>query len=605
MFLFQWWIARWRSTLKWKLVSVFAAIILCNSAVFGFFVNREVTTAIERDEIRLSGLVLKQANLNLGRYLQEYEHFMMTLGTSQEMSAWTNLSIDKKVESLVPYSIIQRDHINPFVNVHPEIVSISFYSIYENQTFFSPDWAQRIGYSMKNEPWFDEIPVVGNISYRVAESQSYMDSRLNPVSIPVVSLIKRFGYKGATYVKIDIRPNLLHSILNEMHLGDNGTGLIVDSHGTIVAHPRKDLFLSPLSQGITERMKNSDEGAFVLEDTKEIIIYDPVANTDWKSVIILHYDEIAQSIFKIRNVMLVTTVICLILSVILIVIASFSITRRLTKIKQTMKQTGQGLFHVPVPVEGQDEIAHLAQSYNIMLEDLQSNIKRLAESKLAEQQSVLFSLQSQIDAHFLYNTLEIINSMASQIQHRDIEEITVSLAHMFRYIANNKQAGITIRDELSHLNRYLQIISIRYRGQLTYDLQVDESCKDAECLKVILQPLAENAVKHGFETTGQPLALSVSIRNVENRYVEVVISDNGKGFEAEQLELLAAELRRNDFQLSDFQKIGLLNIQYRLSTMYDYAESGLTIGNNTSGGAFVRIVFPYIKRQKTEEGGQP
>jgi two-component system sensor histidine kinase YesM len=595
LLVFRWWIARWRSTLKWKLVSVFAAIILCNSVVIGFFVNREVTTAIERDEIRLSGLVLKQANLNLGRYLQDYDHFLLMLGTSQEMTTWTNLSIDKKIESIIPYSIIQRDQIKPFVNDHPEVISISFYNTYENQTFFSPDWALRNGYSMKDEPWFDEIPVVGNISYRVEESQIYMDSRLNPVSIPVVSMIKRFGYKGTTYVKIDIRPNLLYSILNEMHLGDNGTGLIVDSHGTIVAHPQKDLFLSPLKQSITERMKASSEGAFVTEDTQEIIIYDPVANTDWKSVIILHYDEIAQSIFKIRNVMLVTTVICLILSVMLIVIASFSIIRRLTKIKQTMKRTGQGLFHVPVPVEGQDEIAHLAQSYNIMLEDLQSNIKRLAESKLAEQQSVLFSLQSQIDAHFLYNTLEIINSMASQIPHRDIEEITISLAHMFRYISNNKQAGITIRDELGHLQRYLQIISIRYRGQLTYEMKVDESCQDAECLKVILQPLAENAVKHGFETTGLPLKLSVSIRNVENRYVEVVISDNGKGFEATQLELLTKELQRKDFQLSDFQKIGLLNIQYRLTTMYDHSQSGLTIGNNSSGGAFVRIVFPYIR----------
>ncbi|MCR8629971.1 cache domain-containing sensor histidine kinase [Paenibacillus radicis (ex Xue et al. 2023)] len=600
MQLYQRWTANWRSSLKWKLVSVFAAIILCNSVVIGLFVNKEVTTVIERDEVRLSGLVLKQANLNLGRYLQEYERFLMTLGTSQEMTTWTNLSINKKVESLVPYSILQKDQLQPFANVHPEIVSISHYNINENQTFFSPEWAQRIGYSMRNEPWFGEIPVVGNISYHVEESHSYMDSRLNPITIPVVSLIKRFGFKGATYVKIDIRPDLLQSILNEMHLGDNGTGLIVDSSGTIVAHPNKDLFLSPLNQAMTERIQDSAEGAFVLDDTKEIVIYDPVANTDWKSVIILQYDEIAQSIFKIRNVMLATTIICLLLSVALIVFASFSITRRLTKMKQSMKQTGLGKFNVPVPVEGQDEITHLAQSYNTMLEDLQDQIKRLAESKLAEQQSVLFSLQSQIDAHFLYNTLEIINSMASQIQHRDIEEITISLAHMFRYIANNKQAGITINDEVGHLRRYLHIIRIRYRGQFTYNLEMNESCRDAECLKVILQPLAENALKHGLETTGQSIDLSISIRNVEDRHVEVIISDNGKGFDEERLHSLTGELQRKNFQSSNFQRIGLLNIQYRLSTLYTSAEAGLTIGNNSSGGAYVQIVFPYIKSDQQQ-----
>lgn len=585
-------INRWKSSLKWKLISIFLVIVMFNLIVIGFFVNRYVTMAIEKDSIQLSRLILKQANLNLDRYLEDIEQFMFTLSSSQELLSWTSLTGARKAESVVPYSMIVNDYIQPFARMHPELLSLTLYNTNGNEAHYSPVYGLKIDYSMNGEAWLGQIAPTGQTTYRVETSHNYVDAMLNPLSLQVITMVKKFGFDGSTYLRIDIQPTLLNNILKEMNPGNNGVGFIVNAEGIIVAHPNKELFLSPLEASMMQEMDKSASGAFVWNDSGEIAIYENIVGTDWKSVITIPYEDIATSIYKIRNVVFGITAACLIVSAISIVVVSSSITRRISKLKRFMKHTGLGHIHVPVEVEGQDEISALANSYNRMLVDLQEHIKRLAESKVAEQQAVLFSLQSQIDSHFLYNTLEIINSMASQIRAADIEQMTVNLASLFRYTANYKDTQATIRDEVEHMQRYLHIIQIRYGDNFTYDLSVDESCWKAVCPKVILQPLAENAVKHGFETSGGTLHLSVTIRRIEENRIEICFADSGTGFPENKIKELNDKLQKENSHYSDFQRIGLLNIHYRLTMQYASHRTRIQVGNSDSGGAEVHICLP-------------
>ncbi|GIP36467.1 sensor histidine kinase [Paenibacillus sp. J2TS4] len=585
-------INRWRSSLKWKLISIFLVIVMFNLIIIGFFVSRYVTMAIEKDSIQLSRLILKQANLNLDRYLGDIEQFMFTLSSSQELLSWTSLTGARKAESIVPYSMIVNDYIQPFARTHPELLSLTLYNTNGNEAHYSPVYGLQLDYSMSGEAWLEQISPAGQTTYRVETSRNYVDATLNPLSLQVITLVKKFGLDGSTYLRIDIQPTLLESILKEMNPGNHGVGFLVNSEGIIVAHPDKDRFLSPLEASMMQEMDKSASGAFVWNDSGEIAIYENIAGTDWKSVILIPYEDIAASIYKIRNVVFGITAACLIVSAISIVVVSSSITRRLSKLKRFMKHTGLGHIHVPVEVEGQDEISALTNSYNRMLEDLQEHIKRLAESKVAEQQAVLFSLQSQIDSHFLYNTLEIINSMASQIRAADIEQMTVDLANLFRYTANYKDTKATIQDEVEHMQRYLHIIQTRYGDKFTYDLSVEETCWKAVCPKVILQPLAENAVKHGFETSGGALHLSVTIRRIEENKIEIYFADSGTGFPENKIKELNDKLQKENSHYSDFQRIGLLNIRYRLMMQYGSHRTRIQVGNSHNGGAEVHIGLP-------------
>lgn len=590
-------LTKWKSSLKWKLIIVCMAIVFFNLSVVGYFVHQQVSSAIEQDAMESSGLVLKQANLYLSEYLDEIEKFMFSLGMSQELFSWSTLYGERKAESVVPYSIIQKDYMQPFARGHSELLSIGLFSTRGNEAHFSPHYGLNFHYSMREERWFGEVAPAGKTTYIVTMNENYVNDSFRPVPMQVITMVKKFGFNGAIYVKVDIQPTLLQTILNEINLGSHVTGFIVNAKGEIVAHPQEGRFLSKLDQAIMERMNLSPHGsgAFVLPDRKQIVVYERIADSDWKSVITLPYSEVTRSVDNIRDFVIVTATSCLLVSALFIVLISSSITNRLNRIKRSMKHVGQGNIEATLPVEGQDEISILERSYNHMLDDLQLHIKRLSESELSEKHAVLFSLQSQIDSHFLYNTLEIINSMATRIRHYDIEQITVSLAHMFRYTANYRDTGVTVRQEVQHMLSYLQIIKIRYGDLFTYDIEADEACLDASCIKVILQPIVENAVKHGYESTGSPFHIAVHIRVEAGKHVSILVKDNGKGFSEPQLQELEEQMQNGNLHYTDFQRIGLLNIQYRLKVHYDSFFAGIQVRNGHEGGAEVELRFPMSK----------
>ncbi|ULL13461.1 HAMP domain-containing protein [Paenibacillus sp. H1-7] len=582
----------WRKSFKWKLVSIFALIVFANLLVIGFFVSREAAFKIQEDDMKFSSLVLKQANLNLERYLGEYERFLLTLGSSEQLQSWSSLSVDRQKQSVVPFYVLESDFIKPFVNSHPEMISVVLFHQLGNQAYITTELGIKPGYRMSDEPWFQSINPIQRATYIAEITSDYVDTQLNEVRLPVISIIKRVGFNGATYIKLDIKPDLMQSILNEMNIGKNGVGFITNGSGTIVAHPKRELLQMQMDADMQRRIGQADSGSFIHPGTNEIVVYRSIHGTDWKSVIVIPYVEVAGSVYEIRNIIMVTAAICLAASGIFIVLVSTSVTRRISVLKQRIKQTGHGNIDAPIEVEGEDEISALAQSYNEMLSDLQQHIKRLAEARLAEQQAVLFSLQSQIDSHFLYNTLEIINSMATKIRHNDIEQITISLAHMFRYTANFRQTDVTLEQEVQHLKRYLQIIQIRYGDAFAYTLTMDNACKEVHCLKVILQPIAENAVRHGFEMKAKRLKLTIRILRNESGWVEVYIADDGMGFDPDRLAELTQRLGQAEEQNADFTRIGLLNIQHRLNMRYNRPDAKLTIGNNPGGGAYVKMTFP-------------
>ena len=588
-------LSKWKSSLKWKLIIVCMAIVFFNLAVVGYFVHQQVSSAIEQDAMESSGLVLKQANLYLSEYLDEIEKFMFSLGMSQELFSWSTLAGERKAESIVPYSMIQKDYIHPFARGHPELLSISMYSTRGNEVHFSPHYGLNFHYRLREESWFSEVAPAGKTTYLVTMSDNYVNDTFQPVPMQVITMVKKFGFNGAIYVKVDIQTTLLQTILNEINLDGHVTGFIVNADGEIIAHPQEASFLSKLDRAIMARMNLSPSGAFVKPDRKEIVVYERIADSDWKSVITLPYSEVTMSIVKIRDVVILTATSCLLVSALFIVLISSSITNRLNRIKRSMKHVGQGNIDATLPVEGQDEISILERSYNHMLDDLQLHIKRLSESELAEKHAVLFSLQSQIDSHFLYNTLEIINSMATRIRHYDIEQITVSLARMLRYSANYRDTGVTVRQEVQHMLSYLQIVKIRYGDLFTYDIQTEEACMEVNCIKVILQPIVENAVKHGYESTGEPFHISVHIQLEAGKCVSILVKDNGKGFSEPQLRELEQQMRNGDLHYTDFQRIGLLNIQYRLKVHYDSVFAEIQARNGPDGGAEVVLRFPLSK----------
>jgi two-component system sensor histidine kinase YesM len=238
-----------------------------------------------------------------------------------------------------------------------------------------------------------------------------------------------------------------------------------------------------------------------------------------------------------------------------------------------------------------DEITELGMSFNIMI----GKIKELLDSKIKEQENLkkaeLRALQAQINPHFLYNTLDTIIWMAESKKTDDVVNIVTALSSFFRISLSKGMDWITISEELERIKSYLTIQKMRYRDILDFKIEVDSDVAENTILKLVLQPLVENALYHGIKNKRGGGTISVRARRKGMDEVLLGVEDNGIGFTPEKLAKLRAELEADsgDFKLESGFGLGNVNKRIRL---YYGKPYGLSIQSEYTSGTCVTLVIP-------------
>ncbi|MDF2922164.1 MAG: proteinhistidine kinase,cache protein [Paenibacillaceae bacterium] len=587
-----------RNSLKWKLTFIFTILFIGNILILAWSVHHSSTKVIIQDSARFGQLALNQANLNIERYMNHTKQLMYRMGVSGELQRWASTPPRLKGELSSRTLRLEEEFVVPFFGLNDDIVSISIYNASNgNEHHFTKGVFFGMNYSIQDEAWLESVPVFENTSYYVGLNDHYVDGVGKPAPLHVISLVKRFGMVADLYVRIDIRPNLLQQILNDLRLGDSGIGFIVDADGRVIAHPDSEQLFQMLDSRYLEPMAERSGGNFTPQGTDLTVIFDTIPDSNWRSVIQIPSGEIASGVYVVRNAVYSIALFNLIGSIPLIWIVSASLTKRLILLKKSIASTGQGNFDSSIAVRGKDEIAVVAQAYNRMLQELEAHVIHLSEARTMEQQAVMLSLQMQIDAHFLYNTLEIINAMAYKNKVEDVEVITNNLAQMLRYTVELKSGGTTIENEVEQLQRYLLIVGYRFGGSIRTAFQVEApELLRAESIKILLQPLAENSVLHGgFDEDRLPeLNLLIAREEATGRLL-IRMSDNGKGFAPERLQEIGQSFAAEEREGQTERKIGLRNIYKRLLKRWGSGNAGIHLGNGPNGGAVIEIAFPFVE----------
>ncbi len=246
-----------------------------------------------------------------------------------------------------------------------------------------------------------------------------------------------------------------------------------------------------------------------------------------------------------------------------------------------------------------DEIGTLYNEYNSMVDELNASVKKDYQDKLIILDAQMKSLEARINSHFLFNTLESINSMAEIDDNEQIATMSLALGNMFRYTIKTQSELVTIADELGHVADYTAIQQIRFNNRFHLDIQMEDALKARKVLKLILQPLVENALYHGLNycTAGDTIA----IRGwTKNNCIFLKVEDNGQGMSPERL----AEINRRLKEEPSFtelghrnkQSIGLKNIHSRIELYYGKGY-GLTITSLKGSGTSIQIKLPVIVKE--------
>lgn len=591
------------SSLKWKFVSLMIVVILLTVSVIGVFSYWDTSKTLQRDIEHFSEQILKQANFNLNQYYQAYENGFLLMGSSAEVKKWMELAPDDTMGKAFTYYDIKDNYILPLMSRHSEILSISLLSEHGNEIHVENGYARLVkDYSLKNEPWLEDVRSTDRLFVEMGGRSNYLHASSDKEQSLVMSMVKQFGRRGEGLIKMDIALEPVQSILREIDLGETGVSMVADRNGHIMVHPDDTQITTVLPADVGEKIRRGGGGWFFREGSRDMVIYATMTSTEWLTIAVIPYSEMNKSILRVRNVTVATTLVALLLSSLLVISLTSSVTQRLTKLRRIIRQTKTGHLTSRVPERGNDEVSELGIAYNEMLDRLDESVHALADSKLKQQQATMTAMQSQINSHFLYNTLESINSMANLVNHKEIEMTAINLSKMLRYSANYEKALVSLQEEINHTLRYLEICKLRFDDAITYELAIDESCNGMKCLKAVLQPVVENSLRHGIERTGETMHIEIHAK-LEEEHLRIRVSDNGPGYSPEALSKLQEKLSIEDVSDSyhELSRIGLLNVHYRIRMFDRHIRSGLAVGNDERGA--VTEIRMLIRTES--EGGRP
>jgi two-component system sensor histidine kinase YesM len=224
---------------------------------------------------------------------------------------------------------------------------------------------------------------------------------------------------------------------------------------------------------------------------------------------------------------------------------------------------------------------------NYMSSKIKNLIRENYEVKIREKEATIGALTLQLNPHFLYNTINIINWIAIRNKQNDISKMLISLSYMLNYTVRTKQDIVRFSDDLEWMEKYLYIMSIRFEGKFTIEYDIDPEVLSAKVPKLFLQPIIENVFTHAFDSMDKDGVVKISAR-ADGNLVSFLIEDNGKGICKDDIDTILNSPREDNLS------IGISNVNRRIKIIYG-EEYGIKIEPSVSGGTKVIIVFPFNK----------
>lgn len=383
---------------------------------------------------------------------------------------------------------------------------------------------------------------------------------------------------------INFKSDFIANMFEGRNLYNNQLLFIIASDGSLI-YSNRDFSQSDVlhTEWISEVLKGKTGTLRVKEGRDTMVVsYDTSAVTDWTLVSAIHNkDLIPQVSPNIFETIAKLGAVVLMVSLILAYLMSMMFTKPLSKLATAIRKTGRGDFNSRIPVRGYGEIDQVIRRFNDMNDKIQQLIHENYEVKLLEKQAQINQLNTQLNPHFLYNTLNLINCIAIEQENDEIGKIVSSLSRMLQYTVENDKSTGTLRDELEWLEGYIFIMRCRFEGRLDHACYVEPELMNGEVPRLFLQPFIENAFLHAFEHKEEDCVLRISgWRENQRRYFSV--RDNGQGISSERITEVMSEKGSS---------VGMRNVHRRLKLMYG-EEYGITVQSDPGRGTTILICLP-------------
>ncbi|WP_242866006.1 cache domain-containing sensor histidine kinase [Desnuesiella massiliensis] len=524
--------------------------------------------------------IIQQVNMNLEYYLGSMIEISNILGNGiHNNSALPNDDLQKQM--------------NIILHSRKDIVSLAVFTAKGEYVIGEDSEKLKGDLEISEQDWFKKAVTYPYVShFSSPHVQNLFEGKHNWV----VSLSKGIsfeinGEKVMGVLLVDMNFKSIDELCKNVSLGKRGYIYIVSNKGTIIYHPQQQLINMGLKSEDTEDVLIYSNGSLIqrVDGENRSIIINTVNYTGWKIVGVSYMDEISAAIKDIGSFVSWSFAFGIMFFLIISTLVSAKISKPIIQLEQSMKLVEEGNFDINIDVQGEAEVVQLSKTFNMMVAKIRYLMNQILLEQEAKRKSELDALQSQINPHFLYNTLDSIVWMAENEKSEDVITMVTALARLFRISISKGKNIIGVQQEIEHARNYLIIQKTRYKNKFEFNINMDPKVAHYRTLKLILQPIIENAIYHGIEYMVDEGVISISVE-VEEEKLLFKITDNGLGMTKEVVNnLLSKELKS-----SKGSGVGVKNVHERIQLCFG-KEYGLEIESEIEMGTTVKLWLPLIE----------
>ncbi|SDM25236.1 sensor histidine kinase [Paenibacillus jilunlii] len=566
----------------------FTAVTVLVAVIVSFMLYNKFSATAEANANMNMQQIIEQVNYNLELYVKGMGNIFETA----EEHITSSPSIDSPLLS---------ERMDMLMSSREDLVSVAVFTPQGKYVVGTPGQSMRINTQLQSQSWFTSAVKNPEISYSAPHIQNLFKGRYTWV----VSISKMIEYKENGQIRkgillIDFNFRTIDELSRQVKLGKRGYAYILDPLGNIVYHPQQQLIYAGLKYENVEPVLEYKFRSYLDESTgeKRFITVRTLDLTGWKIVGVAYYDEIVTTKRDLNHFLAWFLGVVIVGVIVLSILLSWLIASPIRKLERTVKLVGEGDLNTPIHVSGAYEVEQLSRRFNMMLQRIRQLMDQIIYEQETKRKGELEVLQSQINPHFLYNTLNSVIRLAERGKTDEVVTMIQSLSKFFRISLSKGKNMITMQEELDHIRHYLVIQSFRFKNKFRYEIRAEEEVLAYQTIKLILQPIVENALYHGIEMLPDEGLITITA-GLQEGLIVIRVSDNGLGMSKETLGTLLSGGGKS----SSGSGVGVRNVNERIGLVYG-REYGLAFESELEEGTTVTICFPAVKAGEGPEEGR-
>jgi two-component system sensor histidine kinase YesM len=572
-------------TISGRLIRFFALVIILPLYIFSFGLLFYTRASILEQTSRTGQNAVTQIAENISRQFLAYQDLSRFIAADQQLQRLDTYNdvnqINQDKQLLDDITMLLRGYRLNTPDV--EMVAIAL----KNNLIFSTDIDEAIPAQVETYQWYRQSVETKNqvMTQIYAPGESPFPTRNDRLTETIAQFYPMQDRSGQT---IGVVVVLLYNHVFEQairnSLGNERSFVYITDHlGKVV--------YSPIIQNIPEVVATNDY----------LLLTESVTDTNWTLHGMVYVGDTNQQILVLASKILGSLVIISILMIISAILTGRSIVQPVHSLQVLAQKVKLGDFSGRFKGQGSDEIQELGNAFNAMSMNLQKLIDQVYREQKLKREAELAALQANIKPHFLYHALDTVSWMARDYKAKDIVTTVDALSTFFRIALSRGSDFISVQQEIKHVESYLIIQKVRYENLLNFEINLESSCADLLTIKMILQPLVENAIYHGIKECGHDGIISIRIwQNTQEKCLYLAVEDNGIGMKPERLSYVQSCLSSGHKDIGSQDRLsdstnpyGILNVHHRISLNFGEAY-GLSLQSVFGEGTVALIRHPII-----------